>query len=400
MKSLFPALLILSLILAGCTPGLSAASTALATGTAPLPQSSQTQILASPSQPATTATVTRTPRPTATTIPTITPTSTSAPTATPNPTIYNPAAFGDIRKVDSFVVTTVWNKTGQDYLYNDQRRYEYSRSPAAFHTFSNFKDLTTSTSGDTFWLGDWNYSKDNLSGDWVVRKVDPKNFNTFPLGDFDLGKTISISNFKSATYKGIEQYKGIPAYHYTFDETNLIKIDGWNVEKVSGELYVSVENRYPLHSYARFSGKIIRVSGATTTWAEGIDERTQDLVSFNQPVKISLPADYPNLDLNLDLPLPPGSVLDAVVQRVKGEKTYSYVTPVNEAEFRAFYTALTPTNGWSVQKLVDVKGPVFWCTACPNLSKEKQQVVLEFREEELNFKHKDYVILVHFSSPL
>jgi len=129
------------------------------------------------------------------------------------------------------------------------------------------------------------------------------------------------------------------------DETNLVNLENWKVDKAVGDLFISVEGRYPLHSYARLSGKVIFAPGQDPPWTEGVVETTQDLVSFNQPVQINLPSDYPNFDLNLDFPLPSGSVLLGVSQVASGEKTYTYVTPVSEEECKAFYTSLVPTNG-------------------------------------------------------
>ena len=403
MKKLLPILLVLCLALSGCAPARPGTPETSTSEAPAFVHPSQTPVQPISTLPQASATVTRTPRPTATEVPTVTLTPTPIPTATPDPAVFDPSTFGDIRKVDSFVVTTVWKETGQDYLYDSETRSEYNRNPAGFHdtsTFHGFNSYSyppdTTTSGDAYWLGEWAYYKDNLTAKWRVTRAAKENYNVSPLDNFDLAKIISISWFKSAKYLGVEQYKGIPAYHYSFDETNLMKLENVQVEKASGELFVSVEGRYPLHSYARFSGKIIPAPGQDPPWAEGVDERTQDLVSFNQPVQISLPADYPNYDLNPDFPLPSGSVLNSVYQVEGLEKSYQYITPVNEEEFKAFYASLVPTNGWTASKPVDLSGPVIWCEACFSFSKGGQQVVLEFSDEIVNFKHKDYVINIYF----
>ena len=47
-----------------------------------------------------------------------------------------------------------------------------------------------------------------------------------------------------------------------------------------------------------------------------------------------LPADYPNLDLNSDFPLPSGPVLNYVGQGASADIPYNYVTPANDEEYR------------------------------------------------------------------
>lgn len=398
MTNLFSILLAFCLVLAGCAPVQPGSPEVATTGEPVAVQPSQTPVSPSATLLQASATATRTPRPTATQVPTSTLTPTPNPTATPDPAVFDPSTFGDIHDLDSFVVTYVWKDTEPDYLYDSETRYEYNSNPAGFHVSSKFQHPTNS-SDDIYWLGEWSYSKDNLSGLWSVSRATKENFNEFPLDSFDLRKTISISNFNSATYLGIEQYQGIPAYHYTFDETNMIKIENWNVEKVSGELFVSVEGRYPLHSYARFSVKYIPMPGEITSRAGGVYERTQDLVSFNQPVQISLPEDYPNFDLNLDFPLPDGSELRSVYQDARGEISYAYVTPVNEEEFRSFYSSFVSANGWSASTPVAISGPAVWCDPCLTFSKGEQQLVLTFLDEIVSFVHKDYVIGLHFIAP-
>jgi hypothetical protein len=398
----FTPYLVLLLILAACLPAQPVVPTSQLSGALTQVETEVTQDPVTSTSPLVSATPlpTRTPRPTITPIPTDTLTPTPIPTVTPDPAVFNPAVFGDIRLLDSFVVTSIQKKTGKDYLYDYQTKSEYDRSLAGFHINTKFDGSDYSSWDDSYWMGDWQYRKDNQTGLWSVLKVDAKNnFNGFPLDSLDLGKITSIYYFKSAKYLGIEDYQGIPAYHYTFDQTNLIELQNIKIDKAQGELFVSVEGRYPLHSYARFTGKIIPDNSVDPPWGEGVNEITQDLVSYNQPVEISLPADYPNFDQNLDIPLPSGSTLASFSELAKGVKNYTYITLVNQEEFNAFYTALTPTNGWSAAKFVDLNGPSLYCTGCVSLSKGKQQVVLSFSERHLDFKIKDYVIGVTFITP-
>jgi hypothetical protein len=395
-NKLLSPLLLLCLALTACLPAQTPAATEEA-ASPPAPAVTEAMpFTATSTLPSPSATATLTPHPTDPVLPTVTSTPAPAFTATPDPAVYNPVAFGDNRLLDSFVMSLAWKDTGKNYLYDYQTKSEYNHSPVELHITSKFTNGKTSTWDDSYWLEDWDYRKDNLTGLWAVVKADPQDKTSPPLDSLDLRKAISISYFQSAKYLGIETYKGIPAYHYTFDQTNLAKLENIQIDKALGELFLSVEGRYPLHSYARFSGKLIPTPGANPPWAEGVKEFTQDLISFNQPVKISLPPDYPNPDLNLDIPFPPGTSLRSYFRTAQKETIYTYVTPADKDGYKAFYTALKPTNGWSAAKFIDLKGPVVFCKECASLSKGNQQVVLEFGEEFFDFEHKDFIISVHF----
>ena len=73
----------------------------------------------------------------------------------------------------------------------------------------------------------------------MVGSKQRRNFSEFPLDNIDLARTITISYFRSAISLGVEQYMGIPAYHYTMDETDMIELENWKVDKAIGELFFS-----------------------------------------------------------------------------------------------------------------------------------------------------------------
>ena len=138
----------------------------------------------------------------------------------------------------------------------------------------------------------------------------------------------------------------------------------------------AVEGRYPLHSYARFSGKVIPAPAQDPPWAEGVVEKTRILFLSTSRCGSSLPADYPNFDLDLELPLPSGSVLGGVNQDTSGGVHYDYVTLVNTEEYKAFYASFDPASGWSALGQGDVHYDDWWCTACLIFSKGGQKVAL------------------------
>ncbi|MBI5934777.1 MAG: hypothetical protein HY867_13810 [Chloroflexi bacterium] len=322
-------------------------------------------------------------------------------TTTPDPAIFDPSTFGDTRTLDSFVVTEIYMKTAQDYLYEVKNKSEYNRSQAAFHQTSNFHgfniySLDNYSSSDTYWLGEWVYYHDTQTGLWNVSKPSEKLYNEVPLDYFDLSKWTSY--FKSATYLGIEQYNGIPAYHYSMNETNMIELKKWEVSKASGDLFISVEGRYLLHYNERFSGKVIE--GQNPPLIEGVVENTIELVSFNQLVQISLPDDYPNFELNLDFPLPAGSTFWGVNQDASGVISYGYDTSANEEAYQAFYASLDPASGWSAMGTSDLHIGDFWCTACFIFSKAGQKLAVEFFDERDRYDvHVAYHISVHLLPP-
>jgi hypothetical protein len=392
-KNLPSLLLFFCLALSGCSPPQPGAT-----------RPGQAPVISSPAASGGAAAATRTPRPTATTIPTATSMPTPTFTATPDAAIYDPSTFGDIRKLDSFVLTEIWKQTAQGYLNENENKSEYNRSQAAFHQTYKYHGFDaylpdTTTSSEHYWLGEWVYNRDNLTSLWGASKPSKELNNRFPLDDFDLSRRFSFDYFKSATYLGIEQYYGIPAYHYSMDETNMIELKKWKVSKAVGDLFISVEGRYPLHYNARYSGKVIIVSGQDPPLIEGVVENTMNLVSFNQPVQISLPADYPNFDLNLDFPLPSGSVLGGVGKDASGGIHYTYVTPVNEEEFKAFYASLDAARGWSALEPTDVHYGDFWCTACPIFSKDGQKVAVDFFDDTRFTQHIADYIYVNFLPP-
>src|SRR5512142_1845783 len=108
-KNLSSLLLFICLALSGCSPA----------------QPGQAASTSSPAPSEGPAATTRTPRPTATTIPTTTSMPTPTFTATPDPEIFDPDTFGDIRKLDSFVVTEIRKQTAQGYLYDYGTKSEY-----------------------------------------------------------------------------------------------------------------------------------------------------------------------------------------------------------------------------------------------------------------------------------
>ncbi|MEQ1872288.1 MAG: hypothetical protein ABL953_01060 [Ilumatobacteraceae bacterium] len=275
------------------------------------------------------------------------PTVTAHPTTVPDPTVFNPNNVGDIRELSSFVFTIAEAHTFNGTYSESSTTIGYIKEPFAAYsvqTYDGARGVNEYSVNGRFYheYGDWYlYEKDSRST--------PDIFT-------ELTNEYAFSRVLSAVYVGEEELAGIAAYHFTFDETNLLNFDpdGPSFE-VEGDFYLAKQGNYLLYVHFR--------SVAAGEGFELIDEFTETLTSVNELTEITLPSDFVPMDAALDVGvefsavLPPGSALSTMVRfggasggiAGIGVDYYRFITPVkNNAEMLDHFRTLPPTNGWTV----------------------------------------------------
>jgi len=368
MKKLLLILVSFSLVLSGCVQGQ------------PVPvQSSQTSLPANLTLPKESAAVTRTPRPTATPVPTIVLTPTPTFTATADPKVYNPGNFGDSRQLDSFVmkVSSVASGSGAGQLESYSFEYEYNSSPLNIHE----KGRDGNGPIEVWKIDNWGYFfRDHWRASPFDADKDLVGGGVF--GDLDMRilGSVNWSLFTNATFVGQETYQGLPVYHFSFDTSNLTaNAVAWGIETAQGEALVSVDDNIPLYFQVTIKGKIL-VDFNGPDKLPGQITFTKALSNINQPVNIALPASYPNLAIEPDFPLPPGTTMESV-DLYGNVSQYFYVTQASEADFMSFYQNLAPTNDWTVEQIGSLQSNSYNCEVCVLLSNGKEKVRLVWNQD-------------------
>jgi hypothetical protein len=364
---------VIMLLLAGCSP----ASQALLTPSV---------IIAMPAaatpELASTAPLTLTQSPTDTPMPAQSPT--SAPTLTPSRPVFDPAALGDNRQLASFILTIKNKTTGGGEVTETKDTIGYIQEPfGAYH-------LQTRTWGhapEQYLIGGRLYEKNYNENFWNVSpEPDPKDIDYYLQSPADM-RWVYQTNFGaiSAKFAGREDFQGIPANHFTFDQTDLKggsdPTGTYKIEKASGDLYLAQDGNYLLRYHIKVTGNVYPSSGPG--YSAGVREYTEELSSINGLKEITLPPDYLALKLELDLglPVPAGTKLHAIAHSTDGTNysLYDYFMPVtvSTADFLEFYKNLAPTNGWTVSQ-VGGKTKYDYCQdlECVILKKGNAQAVL------------------------
>ncbi len=344
IKNLVSLLLSIFILLTGCSGTSSAVVT---------PKASITP------RPVTTAT--RTPLPSDTPFPTPSPTETLTPT--PAVPVFDPAALGDNRVLDSFILTIKSKTTGGGEVLEYKDIIGYVKEPfSAYH-------VGTTPYGNLdpkYLIGGRFYEKNSNQHYWNVSlEPDPTDVDFWLQSPADMREGYVRGGDLgplSAQFVGQEDFQGIPANHFTFDQTNLRGYadaapgnGGYKIKQAQGDLYLAQDGNYPLHFHVKVSGDVY-VAGGTDQYSAGTVEITKDLSSINQLKEITLPADYLALKLELDLglPVPAGTRLHAINHlEGNGYDLYDYFMPatVSKDDFLAFYRGLAPTNDWTVSQV-------------------------------------------------
>ncbi|MFT3893124.1 MAG: hypothetical protein QM730_15955 [Anaerolineales bacterium] len=236
----------------------------------------------------------------------------------------------------------------------ESAEYEYNRAPLSIH--EKAKDANGPI--EVWLIGKWKYLyRDN----WIAMPfhADKDLGKSGVFSELDMHNLEYLNLFSSATFAGQETYEGLPVYHFSFDTSNLAPLkNGWKVDSAQGKLLVSVDGNIPLYYQLTVKGNIqakVNPSGGVD-FVPGKITITKALSNINQPVKIALPASYPNLAVEPGFPLPSGTELDHLDLFGKGSQYYFYVTQASKEDFLSFYQNLAPTNGWMVERFVPLTG--------------------------------------------
>jgi len=342
---------VIILLLASCSPAsqpqLTPAATPGPVSTAPL---TLTQFP--------TGTPGSTPSPTDT--PTAAPSPTDAPTPTPSRPVFDPAALGDNRVLlASFILTSTEKTTGGGEVIATKDIIGYIREPFSAYHIGKMpsRDLDA-----TYMIDGWFYEQDINQNFWVVSpEQDPSDVDFFLKIPADM-RWVFQTGFDtlSAQFVGQEVFHGIPANHFTFDQSDLNggsdPTGTYKVEKASGDLLLAQAGNYLLRYHLKLSGNLYSPPGSAL-YGPGTREFTEELSSINQLTEITLPPEVLafKLVLDLGLPVPTGSRLHAIshFNDVPKYDYYDYFMPasVSKADFLDFYKNLAPTNGWTVSQV-------------------------------------------------
>ena len=295
---------------------------------------------------------------------------TVGPTATVWPPTYVPWALGDIRQLDSFVVTINEKNTVNGQLTELTNTIGYIKEPyRAYNENKYYSGLDR-----TYTLDGWTYSLKG-SGDWYISAGSTDDL--FAKADIPAGNTEKLAEAK---FVGEEDYQGIPAYHFVLDPVKTT--DGNTSNELEGDFYLAKDGNYVLHSHW------------TETSSQGdftqVYEVTESLTSINQLTEIKIPADMTemvkaaNLPAEMSLPLPEGSAAYQMIryQHGIGVDLYSFTAPTMTIdEFLDTYRNLPPTDGWEVSHVGHVNLHQDDCEVtreCVIINKGSTQVVLYY----------------------
>jgi hypothetical protein len=322
-----------------------------------------------------------TPSPTDTPLPT--PSPTDAPTPTTYPPVFDPAALGDNRQLASFILTRNDKTTGGE-VYGSNVTIGYIKEPfSAYH-------LETTPRGhpnEYYLIGGRLYDKYFTDKSYVVLlEPDPNEIDYLLQNAADMRWYLSAFRPISAQFAGQEDFQGIPANHFTFDQTNLSAptdpTGTYKIVKAQGDLYLAQDGNYLLRYHIKLTGNVYPGSGPG--YSSGESEFTEELSSINQLTEITLPAEYLALKLELDLglPVPSGTRLHLINAGTSAGTygvQYDYFMPVtvSPADFLEFYRNLAPTNGWTVSQVGGITNNAF-CQSrdCVTLKKGNAHVFL------------------------
>ncbi len=280
------------------------------------------------------------------------------PTATVWPPVFDPLALGDIRDLNSFIVTINEKNTFNGQLTERTITIGYIQEPLSAYRVNEYSsgvDKTYEVGSRTYVLtgtGDW-YLSAGTSED-VFAEADIPDGNTYGLED--------------AQFTGEEDYQGIAAYHFVLEPTTPA---GTNYTK-EGDFFLSKEGSYVLYSHWK------------ETSPSQVIEVTEALSSINELTEITLPSEMSEMPTALDLPgelglpLPADSVISSMVRytSVPGVDFYYFNTKISAEEFLDYYRDLEPTDGWAVSQADDVTLHGYECRVCVIINKGSTQVAL------------------------
>jgi len=239
-----------------------------------------------------------------------------------------------------------------------------------------------------YWIDSWTY-RTTGSEDYIIGQgYEQQALDYFLQYDADMreGQLFAKYFVESAQFIGQEDFAGIPANHFTFDQTNLKEQSDptgtYKIEKAEGDIYLAKGANYLLRFNIKETGNIYPIFGEPG-YTSGEREITEELSSINQLKEIAVPAEYIEAEqtlTDLGIPLPAGTTLTALRRFVASSvESYFYETSASQDEFFEFYKNLAPTDGWTVSHI----GMVLYHRPCDSqvcaiINKGGAQVILYY----------------------
>ena len=279
------------------------------------------------------------------------PSTTAQPTTTlpPGPPTYDPQRLGDNLDLASFVLSVTVDNTNSGQLSENVTTLGYTKEPIAMYRLATFA-YEGGGGGTRDYLVDGRTYQENNFGDWHLYEANSRSAPD-PANNSDLRSTI-LPSVVTAQLVGQEDFAGLPANHFVFNETNTANFSSYTPDNpsptVEGDFYLAQDGNYVLYAHSKESspGRVYEV--------------TESMSFIGLVGAITLPGDMAPMAQALDVGvglnslLPPGSALSSMVRFSSGIGVdyYEYTTTVkNNDEMLAFYRTMPPTNGWSVSHI-------------------------------------------------
>ena len=307
--------------------------------------------------------------------------STTAPPSTlpPGPPVFDQRTLGDNLLLSSFVLTVSVGNTIGGQLNENVTTTGFIKDPLSVYELATFSSGGTTDGTRSYLVGGRSY-EENQFGDWYLGEAgSATNYSH----DLDL-RSGTLAGLASARLAGQEDFAGIPANHFVFDETDLVGYSSYSPANpgptVEGDFYLAQEGNYVLYTHSK------------ETSPDQTYEVTEALSSVGQVPPITLPADLASMTQALDIGaglsslLPPGSSLRTMIRYKNGIGVdyYDYATTVRtNDELMNFFRALPPTNGWVVSHVGHIRPHVEptdceTSVECVILENGGEQIVVSF----------------------
>jgi len=309
------------------------------------------------------------------------PAKSTAPTSTerPGPPVYEPNHLGEILDLASFVRTISVYNTNGGQLAENITTIGYTREPVGMYRIATFG---AGNGGTRNYLVNGRTYDENQFGDWRLHEAGSRAAPD-PSENIELRSGI-LAGVATAQLVGQEDYAGVPANHFVFNEIDTTSFDYYTPEKpsptVEGDFYLAQDGNYVLYAHSKETspGRVYEVT-ESMSFIGLVDEITlpDDMAPMTQAL---------DLGASLAVLLPPGSALSGLLRYANGIGVdyYTYTTPAkNNDDVLNFYRTMPPTNGWSVTHIGRIK-PHLEPTNCETrndcviLQKGGEQVVVSF----------------------
>jgi hypothetical protein len=256
---------------------------------------------------------------------------TFAPAPTIYPPVFDPHSLGDNRLLASFILTRTDKTTGAGEGQVHQDTIGYIKEPFSAYELEQL-GLGAGSAPFKQYLVGGRFYETNASVDWLISlSAAPDDVGALQ-NAADMRKGYikgSDASPKSAKFVGQEDFRGLPANHFTFDQTDLSggsdPTGTYKIQKAEGDLYLSQAGNYPLRFHAKLTGNVYS-PGGSAEYFPGVHEITEELSSINQLKDIAVPPEYLKAEqtlVDLGLPLPAGTTL-AALRRFAGSGVEGY----------------------------------------------------------------------------